>query len=171
MEINRAVARCTTFFVPANHASFKSPNRIWLSLTPWRLLPVDGLNGSYACGRARNDAGQKSTSGRSPLISSKPVCGQLPVCRLLKNWLCRNTIRSWLRGELGQGYRECVRPPHRQVPRGASVDRGGSAPPCAASGGGYRWAASLPIADAISGSPPAAQPACRFGCAEPRRPG
>src|SRR5713226_8278757 len=66
------------------------------------------------------------------------------VGRPPKNWLCRNTIRTWLRGELGQGYRECVQPPHRQVPCGASVDRGGTAPPCAASGGGYRWAASLP---------------------------
>src|ERR1700678_276825 len=91
--------------------------------------------------------------------------------RVPKNRLCRNTIRSWLPGEPGQRCRECARPPRRQVPRGASVDRGGTAPPCAASGGGYRWTVSLPIADAISGSPPVAHSACRFGCAEPRRPG
>jgi len=63
---------------------------------------------------------------------------------------CVVTIRSWLRGQRGQGYRECVRSPHRQVLRGASAGRGGIAPPCAALGDGYRWAASLPIGDAIS---------------------
>jgi|SRR6516162_4083990 len=54
-----------------------------------------------------------------------------------KNWMCRNTITSWLRGEPGHGYRGCVRTPHRQVPLGANVDQGGIAPPCAVSDGGY----------------------------------
>jgi len=108
---------------------------------------------------------------RPPRLSCAPIqcesCSGRPVPILKKG----NTIRFWPRGELGPGYRECVRPRHRQVPRGASVDRAGTAPPCVRSGGGYRSAASFPIADAISGSRPAARSACRSGCRVPRRPG
>jgi len=40
------------------------------------LPPIaGGLSGSYARGRTLNDVRQKSSSRRSPLISSKPVSG------------------------------------------------------------------------------------------------